>query len=146
MRWSKAITAMIVAGCAALAMAAEPSLSDLKTRAESARPEERPPLYIGIARMQLHNADELYNDGNIEQARAAVEDVVSYSQKASDSAMQSKKHLKDVEIVVRKMAEKLRDIKRTLNLEDQPPVDAAVKRLEDIRTGLLEAMFRKEKK
>jgi hypothetical protein len=37
--------------------------------------------------------------------------------------MQTKKHLKNVEIDVRKMAEKLRDIKRTLAFDDQAPVD-----------------------
>ena len=126
--------------------AKEASLADLKARAEAARPEDQPPMYIEIAHAQLRNADKLYSDGNVDQGRADVEDIVTYSQKASESATKSKKHLKNVEIAVRKMAEKLRDIKRTLNLEDQPPLDVAIKRLEDIRTELLENMFRKEKK
>jgi hypothetical protein len=44
------------------------------------------------------------------------------------------------------MAEKLRDIKRTLAFDDQPPVDQAVRRLEDVRTSLLNAMFANDKK
>jgi hypothetical protein len=44
------------------------------------------------------------------------------------------------------MAEKLRDIKRTLAFEDQPPVIQAIDRLEDIRTTLLKEMFAKENK
>jgi hypothetical protein len=44
------------------------------------------------------------------------------------------------------MAEKLRDIKRTLAFEDQPPVEQAIRRLEDIRTTLLKEMFAKENK
>src|ERR1019366_3263180 len=44
----------------------------------------------------------------------------------------------------RKMAEKLRDIKRTLAFDDQPPVEQAIRRLEDIRTTLLKEMFAKE--
>lgn len=136
----------VVLGSMIVAAAREETLAELKARAESARPEDRAPLCIQIAHLQLRNADKLYNEGNVEQARAAVDDIVTYSEKAKDSATQSKKHLKNVEIAVRKMADKLRDIRRTLNLEDQPPVDAAVKRLEDIRTTLLDAMFRKEKK
>lgn len=136
----------VVLGSMIVAAAREETLAELKARAESARPEDRAPLCIQIAHLQLRNADKLYNEGNVEQARAAVDDIVTYSEKASESATQSKKHLKNVEIAVRKMADKLRDIRRTLNLEDQPPVDAAVKRLEDIRTTLLDAMFRKEKK
>jgi hypothetical protein len=54
--------------------------------------------------------------------------------------------LKNVEIAIRKMSEKLNDIKRTLAFEDQPAVADAVRRLEDIRTSLLSEMFKKEKK
>jgi hypothetical protein len=121
-------------------------VSELKSRVENARPEDRPGLCIQIAHAQLRNADKLYNDGQTEQARAAVDDIVTYSEKARDSAAQTKKHLKNVEIALRKIAEKLRDIKRTLAFEDQPPVDQAIKRLEDIRTSLLKEMFSKDKK
>lgn len=146
MRRLNVLLLAVVLGSMIVAAAREETLDELKARAESARPEDRAPLCIQIAHLQLRNADKLYNEGNVEQARAAVDDIVTYSEKASESATQSRKHLKNVEIAVRKMADKLRDIRRTLNLEDQPPVDAAVKRLEDIRTTLLDAMFRKEKK
>ncbi|MFY9907018.1 MAG: hypothetical protein WBX02_07175 [Terriglobales bacterium] len=124
----------------------EETLDELKARFESARVEDRPELGIRIARQQLHNADQLYGNGHVEQARAAVDDVVSYSEKARDAATESKKRLKNVEIDVRKMADKLRDIKRTLAFDDQAPVDQAIRRLEDVRTTLLEAMFAKDKK
>ena len=68
------------------------------------------------------------------EARAAVDDIVTYSEKARDAAMQTRKRLKNVEIDVRKMAEKLRDIKRTLAFDDQAPVEQAIRRLEDVRT------------
>jgi soluble cytochrome b562 len=146
MRWLKLSILAAVLGFTVWGAAKDEMVADLKARIEAARPEDRPPLCIHVAERQLQNADRLYTEGNVEQARAAVEDVATYSEKARDSAAQSKKHLKAVEIAVRKMAEKLRDIKRTLNLEDQPPVDDAIKRLEDVRTSLLDAMFRREKK
>jgi hypothetical protein len=122
------------------------TVAELKSRFEKARPEDRPELAIRIAQRQLHEADTLYGKGDAEGARAAVDDVVTYSEKARDAATQTRKHLKNVEIDVRKMAEKLRDIKRTLAFEDQPPVEQAVRRLEDIRTTLLKEMFAKEDK
>ena len=128
------------------AAAKDQTVDELKSRVENTRPEDRPGLCIEIAHQQLRNADKLYNDGQVEQARAAVDDIVTYSEKARASASQTKKHLKNVEIAARKMSEKLRDIKRTLAFEDQPPVDQAIKRLEDIRTALLKEMFTKEKK
>jgi len=124
--------------------AKDETVDQLKARFESAHPEDRAELAIRIAQYQLRNADKFYNDGQSDQARAAVEDIVTYSEKARDAVTQNKKHLKHVEIDVRKMAEKLRDIKRTLAFDDQPPVEQAIRRLEDIRTTLLKEMFAKE--
>jgi hypothetical protein len=130
--------------------AKDETVDELKARFESAHPEDRTELAIRIAQHQLRNADRLYSEGDVDKASAAVEDIVSYSEKARDAATQTKKHLKNVEIDVRKIAEKLRDIKRTLAFDDQPPVDKAIRRLEDVRTTLLKEMFakdiRKEKK
>lgn len=137
---------MLLAALTGPCWAVDQSVDELKARVEHARPEERPGLCIRIAEHQLRSADKLYADGNIEQARAAVEDIVAYSEKAGTAATQSRTHLKNVEIALRKISEKLRDIKRTLNFEDQAPVDRATQRLEDIRTTLLKEMFKKEKK
>ena len=124
--------------------AKDETVDELKARFESARPEDRADLAIRIAQYQLRIADKLYSDGRVDQARAAVEDIVTYSERARDTVTQTRKRLKDVEINVRKMADKLRDIKRTLAFEDQPPVQQAIDRLEDIRTTLLKEMFAKE--
>jgi len=141
-----AFTVLLLSVASAYGAAKDETAAELKARLESARPEERPELCIQIARRQLRNADKLYSEGKVDQARDAVDDIVTYSEKARDAATQTKKHLKNVEIDVRKMAEKLRDIKRTLVLEDQAPVEQAVRRLEDVRTTLLKEMFAKENK
>src|ERR1039458_3295104 len=122
------------------------TVAELKARLESARTEDRPELCMQIARGQLRSADTLYQDGNIAQAAAAVDDVVTYSEQARDAALHTTSPLKNVEIDLRKMAEKLRDIKRTLAFEDQLPVERAIRRLEDVRTALLQEMFAKDKK
>jgi hypothetical protein len=137
---------LLLALASAYGAAADETVDELKARFESAHPEDRPELGIRIARHQLRNADKLYSDGKVDQASTDVEDIVAYAEKARDSATQSKKHLKNVEIDVRKIAEKLRDIKRTLAFEDQPPVESAIRRLEDIRTTLLKEMFAKDNK
>ena len=141
-----ALYALLLALASAYGAAKDEPVDELKARFESARPEDRPELAIQIARQQLRNADKLYVDGKVDQARAALDDIVAYSEKARDAALQTRKNLKNVEIGARKMAEKLRDIKRTLAFEDQPPVEKAIRRLEEIRTTLLNEMFTKEKK
>jgi len=114
-------------------------------RAEAAKIEDRPALYVEIAERQLKSADELYTAGKVEDAQTALKDVVTYSEKAHDAAIQSGKRLKNTEIDFRKMAAKLRDIKRSLNFDDQAPVQAAADRLENLRTDLLSHMFGKGK-
>jgi hypothetical protein len=121
------------------------TLQELMARADSARVEDRPALCVEIAERQLKSADELYTAGKVEDAQAALKDVMTYSEKAHDAAIQSGKKLKNTEIDFRKMAAKLRDIKRSLNFDDQAPVQAAADRLENLRTDLLSHMFGKGK-
>ena len=121
------------------------TLQELIARAESAKVEDRPALCVEIAERQLKSADELYTAGKVDDARTALQDLVTYSEKAHDAAIQSGKKVKNTEIALRKMAAKLRDIKRSLNFEDQAPVQAAAERLESLRTDLLSHMFGKGK-
>jgi len=121
------------------------TLQELIARAASAKVEDQPALYVDIAERQLKSADELYTGGKVDEARTAVQDVVTYAEKAHDSAIQSGKKLKNTEIAFRKMAAKLRDIKRSVNFDDQAPVQTAADRLENLRTDLLSHMFGKGK-
>ena len=146
MRKLLALSTIVVAIALGASYAKDESVDSLKSRVDQTPSQDRAKLYVQIAQMQLHNADHLYTAGNVEQARAAVGDIVTYSEKARDAAKETKKHLKHVEIAVRKMTDKLSDIKRTLAFEDQPPVDQAIQRLQDIRTSLLDEMFKKDKK
>jgi polyhydroxyalkanoate synthesis regulator phasin len=145
MRFHTTIAAVLwVASLLAVAYKTE-TLQELMARAESARVEDRPALCVEIAERQLKSVDELYSAGKVDEARTALKDVVTYSEKAHDAAMQSGKKVKNTEIAFRKMATKLRDIKRSLNFDDQAPVQAAADRLEALRTDLLSHMFGKGK-
>jgi hypothetical protein len=124
----------------------EDSLEQLKARLESAPPDQRISLSLEIAQRQLNAADKLYTDGKPEEARVAVSDVVNYSEKAGAAANETGKKLKQAEISVRKMAHKLRDIKRSVNFEDQQPLEDAADRLEHVRSDLLTRMFGPSKK
>ena len=139
-------TVLLFALAASCSAAKDETVDQLKTRFESAHPEDRAELGMRIAQLQLRNAYALYNKGNADLARVAVEDIATYGEKARDAAEQTQKHLKNVEIGARKMADKLRDIKRTLSVDDQPAVEQAIRRLEDVRTTLLKAMFAKKEK
>jgi hypothetical protein len=122
------------------------SLEQLIARAPSARAEDQPHLYIEIARKELEAAEKSYKAGENDAGRESVGELVSYSGKASDAASQTGKKLKDTEIALRKMSQRLRDLKRGLPYEDQGPVQGAADRLEQMRTELLGRMFGKKEK
>ena len=89
------------------------------------RPEDRLALYVEIARRKADAADKSYDEGNAEAGKAALQDVLIYSQKATDSSIATGKKQKDTEIILRKMAMKFRDVKRTVAFEDQAPIQQA---------------------
>jgi hypothetical protein len=78
-----------------------------------------------------------------EQAKAALADVVAFSESARDYAIQSRKHEKKSEIAIRKMTRKLADLKHTVSHEDQEQVQSTIDRLQRVRDDLLVAMFPK---
>ncbi len=124
----------------------DPVLQQLLARARSARVEDQAALYTEAARLELKSADQWYTSGNVDDARSAVKDLLTDSDRAHDASTQSGKRLKDTEIAMRKMAEKLRDMKRAVAFEEQAPLQAAADHLESLRTDLLAHMFGKGKK
>ncbi|HYM05082.1 MAG TPA: hypothetical protein VEU11_00840 [Terriglobales bacterium] len=138
------VAASVAAALPALAMKKDESLDQLIARAESARLEDRPALYLEIARQKAEGVDKLYNAGNAEAGKTGLQDVVSFSRKATNTSIQTGKKMKNVEIGLRKMAEKFRDVKRTVAFEDQAPIQQTVDQLEQMRTDLLSAMFGKK--
>lgn len=140
-----AISLCIVLGTALLAFGGrEPSLQELIDHAQAARPEDRAALYVQIMERQLKTADQLYREGKVGDARGALAEVVAYADKAHDSALANSKKLKAIEISLRKAAAKLRDIRRSLDFENQGPVQAASEHIEQLRTDLLNHMFAKD--
>ncbi len=144
MRSHVCILAIFLLTFAGVFVHADESLEALIKRAETASNGERPGLYTEIAEQELRDADRLYNAGQADAGRAAVDSVVAYSDKACDATNQARNKIKNTEIAIRKMAAKLRDIKRSLVFEDQAPVQAAADHLEKLRTSLLARMFAKD--
>ena len=135
------LAALVMISCS-LALAREhESLEQLKGRFESAAPKDRVGLGLRIAEIQTDAADRLYGEGKSDEGRAAVTDIVTYCEKASDAAAQTGKKLKDAEITIRKIVHKLADSKRSVNFEDQPGLQEAMDHLERVRTQLLSKMF-----
>jgi hypothetical protein len=140
--WSTTILFALAFSLGASAAHEEP-LDVLIARAQSAHPGDQPALYIEIAERELKAADQLYSDGHVEDGQARVKDLVTYSDRAHDAAASSGKRLKNTEIALRKMAARLRDMKHSLSVEDQAPLQSAADHLENLRVKLLSHLFAK---
>lgn len=131
---------VLVAGLTSFAVKEE-SLEQLIARADAARPDQQPDLYMQVADRLLKSASESYKSNRHEQFHAEVDDIVKYCDSAHSAAMHANKHVKRTEIKIRQISTRLRDIKLNLDVDDQKQIQTAIDRLEGFRTELLHSMF-----
>lgn len=131
----------MLALAATAAHGAEETTEELIARASASRPDQQPDLYMQVAARELKAATEAYKADKVEEFRGAVQLIVKYSDSAHAAALQSGKRVKNTEIKIREIAIHLRDVKLNVDVDDQPPVQAAIDQLEAFRTELLHSMF-----
>lgn len=117
------------------------SIEQLIARAEAAPTRQQPDLYMQAAEREMKLTSASYKAGKVEEARASLQEIVKYADKAHAAAIHSGKRLKHTEIKLRQVSEHLRDLKYNVDADDQPLVQKAVDKLEDFRTELLKDMF-----
>jgi hypothetical protein len=135
---------LVLASCLLVSAKKEESLAEMKGRIDAARPEEQISLGIQIARKQLEAIAEATKINNADGLHSALADLLNYAGKASDTSLQTNRKIKDTEIALRKIAEKLRDLKRSADFDEQAPLEEASDRVETMRTRLLSRMFGKK--
>ncbi len=138
-RRSLILCVLLLAGVAAAK--APDSLEELKARAAAASPSRQPLLYADIVQRDVELADKLFTDGDVERAHATVKDAVQYAEKCRDVLQSQPKKIKDTEIALRKAEHRLNEVRRTLALEDQADVQAAVDQIAAVRKQILDQMF-----
>ncbi len=140
------VTLLIVALLAlmsAAAVASNETLESLKARAADAEGSKQVELFAEVAERQLEQVAKAYEAGNDEKAQQALRDVLEYGLKAADTSRATGKRMKKTEITIRKIANRLEDISRSLAFDERPPVKQAIEKLENARTALLHTMFTK---
>jgi len=119
----------------------EEPLQQLIARADAAQPGHQPDLYVEVAERELKSTVESYKANKPEEGRVALEQIVTYADKAHAAAIHTGKRIKHTEIKIRQIATRLRDLKLDVAVDDQPLIQAALDKLEDFRTELLRSMF-----
>jgi len=136
--FAASVAVLVLAG---LALAGNESNAELKARADKSTGAEQNKLCLEYAHRQLAEADNFFNQGEVEKGQADIREVVEYSHKAADAASASGKHLKETEIDLRRLAKRMHDIGETLAFEDRDPVRKAVDEIEQIRSELMIRMW-----
>lgn len=135
---------LMLLSVAAMAAKTPETLASLKQRADAEPPgDKRIELCVKVAQHALQEADTQFNAGNTQQAQARVQDVVTYGLRAVEDAKSLRKRMKRTEIDIRKVTERMNDLKRSLAFDDRQPVAAAADKLDKARSDLLAAMFKK---
>lgn len=142
----KSIPIIVLFMLALMAWASQRSIDDLKQEADRAQGGHQAKLCSELAHYLVGIANQQFADGNNQQAQATIQDVLTYAQKARDAAVKSHDNLKQTEIRLRQTQRQLEDLKRTLSVDDRPPLDEVEKRIEQFRQDLLDAMFAPKKK
>jgi len=136
-----AVAVVLLAVAVASSGKKEETLEQLIARADTARPDQQPDLYVEIAERQMKSLLDASHDERWAEFRVTLQDVIRYCDRAQVTAIQSKKKVKRTEIKIRQISLRLRNMKFDVDADDQPSVQAAVDKLEHYRAELFKSMF-----
>lgn len=115
---------------------------ELKARAEAATGDAAAELYAELVRRLIEVANDQFAQGEPGKGHQSVKEAVAAAEKARAAALGStSRKVKKTEIALRKAARRLDEIRRTLALDDRPPLEEAVNRIEQLRLQILNQMF-----
>ena len=136
------VTALMVLGLVSASSARkEETLEELVARAEAAKVDQQPDLYMQAAERQHRAALDALKAERWDEFHADLKDVANYCDKAHKAAIASGKKVKNTEIKIRRISTHLRETKMNVSVDDQPAVQAIIGQLEAFRTELLRSMF-----
>src|SRR5437762_6599636 len=121
----RAALALVLAGLA-LAQTPPDRLAHLKAKAATANPADQEKLFLEIAHAEFDAANAAFAAGNAQQAQGALADLEDYAQRAALLAVVHRKRMKNTEIELRKISDRLKNLKPTLNVEDRLPVQKTI--------------------
>jgi len=122
--------------------AGEEPLDKLIARAESAG-DKQAELYVDVARRYAEQANDRLASGDFMKARDDIQSVLSYAEKARARVGGSANRIKQTELKMHKLQRRLEEVARAADVDDRPPITAAAEHVQELRSELLELLFRK---
>jgi hypothetical protein len=130
------IVLLVCARC----LAQEPALDALQHRADEASGTECARASMQVARRLLEDAHHLFGN-NSQAAQNRIDLAVHYATRAVDCTLASHKHEKAVEVEMRGLIRRTREVARSVEDDDRPRVNQAGDQMEKQRDRLLQAIF-----
>jgi hypothetical protein len=109
------------------ALSGQATIDETKSQAEKAQGGEKARLCAELAEQLVDVVHQQFNKGNTQQAQATVRDILKYAAMARDAAITSHGKMKQTEIVLRETQRRLEALKRTLSVNDRPPLNEVEK-------------------
>lgn len=123
--------------------AAEKSLDQLKASVATASAKDLPKIYVSIAQLELKNATAAFDGGDSATGQRSIGEVALSCENAAESAIKAHKRLKETEIALRKISERVDTMRKSVSFEDREPLAQAIDRIQAKRADLLNTMFSK---
>jgi polyhydroxyalkanoate synthesis regulator phasin len=123
-------------------LAGEEPLDKLIARAEAGG-DKQAELYVDVARRYAEEANERLAAGDFMKARDNLQSVLNYAERARATVGRSENRIKQTELKMHKLQRRLEEVARSANVDDRPPVTAAAEHVQELRSELLDLLFRK---
>jgi polyhydroxyalkanoate synthesis regulator phasin len=141
-RLTLALLLVFVIAAGARLFAGEEPLDKLIARAEAGG-DRQSELYVDVARRYAEEANQLLTSGNADKAQDNIKNVVSYADKARVTVGRSEGRIKQTELKMHKLQRRLEEVARAADVEDRPPITAAAEHVQELRSELLDLLFKK---
>lgn len=122
--------------------AGEESLEKLIAKADAGG-DKQAELYVDVARRYADQASQLLASGDSDKGQDAIKSVVSYAEKARATVSRSEGRIKQTELKMHKLQRRLEEVARAADVDDRPPITAAAEHVQELRSELLDFLFRK---
>jgi hypothetical protein len=122
--------------------AGEEPLEKLIARAEAGG-DKQSELYVDVARRYAEQANQHLGSGDFMKTRDDIQSVLSYAEKARATIGRSEGRIKQTELKMHKLQRRLEELARAADVDDRPPISAAAEHVQELRSELLDLLFRK---
>ncbi len=118
--------------------------NDTKSKADSASGADKAKYALEYTEQATKAADTAFKQGKDDEGSVRLKEIGQYAKMSSDAAMESGKREKETEITLRKVVNRLVDIKNARPYDQQDAVQQIIDAVDTARNNLLEEMFKKK--